>query len=288
MLFISRNNQQLGSFPEEEVARGLQDGRFLPTDLGWKEGMEQWQPLSTFHFGAPPVLPVPAGGHYPGLPAEPAARAGLPWEKPGGFFSRWWETTLDALISPSRTFRGMKTTGGLGPPLVYLAICTTLLYLASLLGQLLYQIILASLGLAENVPDIPMFSALAIGLSLVMGVVIVPLATLLTAFLGGALFHLCLLIFGGAREGFEGTCRATCYMSGALNVLQIIPILGPLVTMFWGPVAFVIALKETHQTDTWRAVCAVALLYLMCCGVILAIVLSAVGLAASALHSGAG
>ena len=44
---IGRNGQQLGTFNEDEVRDGLQTGRFLPTDLGWHEGLADWQPLTS-------------------------------------------------------------------------------------------------------------------------------------------------------------------------------------------------------------------------------------------------
>ena len=47
-IHIARNRQSLGQFSPEEVAEGLASGKFLATDLGWREPMEQWMPLSEF------------------------------------------------------------------------------------------------------------------------------------------------------------------------------------------------------------------------------------------------
>lgn len=60
MIFVNRDRQSLGQFTEQDVSNGLADGRFLPEDLAWKEGMEAWQPLSTFTDLPPagPALPV--------------------------------------------------------------------------------------------------------------------------------------------------------------------------------------------------------------------------------------
>ena len=65
-LTILRGEQQLGQFSEEEVREGLSSGRFLSTDLWWKAGMENWEPITV--FSAPPadetvqsnVAPIPA------------------------------------------------------------------------------------------------------------------------------------------------------------------------------------------------------------------------------------
>ena len=42
---IARDGQQLGQFSEEEIRSGLFEGRYLPTDVAWTEGMSDWRPL---------------------------------------------------------------------------------------------------------------------------------------------------------------------------------------------------------------------------------------------------
>ena len=42
---IAREGKQLGTFTEEEVLEGLENGEILPTDELWTEGMEEWQPV---------------------------------------------------------------------------------------------------------------------------------------------------------------------------------------------------------------------------------------------------
>ena len=48
MIHVNRGATSLGVFPEEQVREGIRAGRFLPSDLGWREGMASWQPLSEF------------------------------------------------------------------------------------------------------------------------------------------------------------------------------------------------------------------------------------------------
>ena len=92
MIHINRSGASLGTFSEEDVREGLRTGRFIGTDLGWREGMPSWQPLSQFmEFGAaaPAPEPPPLVGAMPTAamapPIQPgtettAAREGLPWE----------------------------------------------------------------------------------------------------------------------------------------------------------------------------------------------------------------
>lgn len=43
---LARDGQQLGQFSEEELRSGMFEGRYLPTDVVWTEGMGDWKPLS--------------------------------------------------------------------------------------------------------------------------------------------------------------------------------------------------------------------------------------------------
>src|SRR5439155_17404893 len=84
----------LGVFPEEQVREGIRAGRFLASDLGWREGMASWQPLSQFtefadDIAAGPAASAPPPQQTPTAPAmiaptagtTSAPRSGLPWDE---------------------------------------------------------------------------------------------------------------------------------------------------------------------------------------------------------------
>ena len=62
MIHLNRGATSLGIFSEEEIREGLRSGRFVPGDLGWREGMANWQPLSQFSEFAPSGGPPPQVG----------------------------------------------------------------------------------------------------------------------------------------------------------------------------------------------------------------------------------
>src|SRR3954453_14874899 len=105
MIHVTRGATNLGLFSENQIRQGLSAGRFVPTDIGWREGMATWQPLSQFpEFGgaaAPAVPPVQPG-------ATPTStivggRPGLPWEhrQERGFFNAFIETLAMVLTRPA-------------------------------------------------------------------------------------------------------------------------------------------------------------------------------------------
>jgi len=80
MIHVNRGATSLGVFSEEEIREGLRTGRFAPTDIGWREGMATWQPLSQFteFAGAagpavPPVQPGVAPTSESAVRTEPLA-----------------------------------------------------------------------------------------------------------------------------------------------------------------------------------------------------------------------
>jgi Domain of unknown function (DUF4190)/GYF domain 2 len=74
MIHVNRGATSLGVFSEEEVREGLRTGRFAPADIGWREGMATWQPLSQFpELGATaPAAPPPQTGAVPTTVASAA------------------------------------------------------------------------------------------------------------------------------------------------------------------------------------------------------------------------
>lgn len=68
---IVRGEEQLGTFNDLDVSSGMREGRFLPTDLCWAEGMAEWQTLER----RMKALSEAAGLDSPEPPAVSALRA---------------------------------------------------------------------------------------------------------------------------------------------------------------------------------------------------------------------
>lgn len=69
---ISRQGQTYGPYPAEDVRRMLSEGRLLPSDLCWTEGMAAWEPLGKV-MGVGPAAANPTPPQAPmASPAQPA------------------------------------------------------------------------------------------------------------------------------------------------------------------------------------------------------------------------
>jgi hypothetical protein len=277
MIHVNRGATSLGAFSEEEVREGLRSGRFVLTDIGWREGMANWQPLSQFpELGTAAPAAPPAQTAADATSEVAAPRSGLPWEhrQERGLFNAFVETLVMVLTKPGEAFTIMKREGGLGEPLIYALIGGCLGGIVSLLFSLGLQ----SVGFFA---DRHTFAAMTgMGGGSVAFIVLVPLFIVIGLFIGSAIVHLCLMIVGGANQSFETTFRVIAFSQGSTGPLQMIPICGGLIAGVWALVCNCIGLARAHETDTGRAVLAVFLPLIVCCGGVLLIALMFGGLGA--------
>lgn len=266
MIHIGRAGSRLGAFPEEEVRQGLVTGRFSMTDLGWKEGMANWAPLSQFSEFSSPPEPVP-----PALPddleiPEIAAPAGLPWDdrKERGFFPAFLETVRIVLANPSGAFARMRTGGSLLNPLLYNLI-------GGWIGLIAYGIYLVLTARMEPPPGNPtqlqalfyMTPARAVQelkFFLFMGPFVVTAVALICA----GIIHLFLMLAGGAKKPYHVTLRVFCFSYGSSQLLQVFPFCGNVLAPVWMLVCCMVGLAGAHGTTTGRSMTAVVLFVAIC------------------------
>jgi hypothetical protein len=276
MIHVNRGATSLGAFPEEQVHEGLRSGRFLPSDLGWREGMTSWQQLSQFpefatDVGPAPAIPPPQTGPTSPIPPAPvgpisdtrARGGGLPWDQrqEKGFFNAFIETLQMVLTRPSDAFTAMKREGGFGEPLIYALIGGCVGGVVSFLFSLGFR----SVGLFADQRNT--FAAMAgMGAGSVAFIVLLPVLIVIVLFIGTAIVHICLMIVGGANKSFETTFRVLAFTHGSTGPLQMIPLCGGLIAGVWALVLNCIGLARAHETETGRAVLAVLLPLIVCCG----------------------
>jgi hypothetical protein len=237
------------------------------TDLGWREGMAQWQPLSQFAefagdlpTGAPPP---PVAAVAASTSATPAPRSGLPWDERQrlGFLKAFIETLQMVLSRPSEAFTAMKRDGGFGEPIIFALVGGC----AGAVVAFAFSLVLQAMGIGGASRNSFAFLVGA-GIGSIVFIILVPLFIVIGLFIGAAIMHVCLMIVGGAKQSFETTFRVLAFSQGSTGVLQMIPLCGGLIALVWGIVVNCIGLARAHETDTWRAVLAVFLPLIVCCG----------------------
>lgn len=272
-IHLNRAGQSLGQFTPEEVRSGFAEGKFSGTDLAWHDGMPMWKPLAE-------VIDEIAPADAEGAPPPPPAADGPAWEQRAelGFFPAIVETMRGVLLEPSKTFSAMRLTGGLGAPLFFYVLLSTIGGLAGVIYQFVFQAVEKSGSPEEQAVAAMMGSAVGIGVTIIL----LPVAVTIGAFVGSGLVHLSLMVVGGARRPFEATFRVLCYAGGSTAVLQLLPVCGALIGGVWALVAQVIGLSEVHGIGKGRAFVAVLLPMIVCCGLVFVLFAVALGMVGEA------
>ncbi len=172
----------------------------------------------------------------------------------------------------------MKRDGGLGEPLLYAIIGGTF----GGVFAVTYNFALRSFA-----PFGDRHGALTHlfgGLGWIFLLVLTPVFVVVGMFVASAILHVCLMIVGGAKQSFETTFRVVCFAEGSASPLLVIPFCGGLITGIWKVVLYCIGLARSHETDTGRAVIAVLLPLIVCCGGFLLLMFGALGAWSASQH----
>ncbi len=214
------------------------------------------------------------GADSPGTePRTDTARGDCAWERRGSWFDfpAMFEMIRAVLFEPSATFRRMKTSGDLASPVLFAALLGTV----GVLGSLVWNVMFQSMGfLSQNAAMEEFF--FSTGIIMVMAI-LSPLLTIIGTFISAGILHLCLMIVGGERNGFEATYRVVAYATGATALFQLLPFCGGLVGGIWAIVTQINGAREMHETTTDKALLAVLLPLLLCCGCIAVLMFFGVG-----------
>ena len=79
-----------------------------------------------------------------------------------------------------------------------------------------------------------------------------------------AITHLCLVLVGGARHGYETTYRVAAFTAGSIAWLNVVPCFGPLIALVMTLICQIQGLAQAHETNVGRAAAAVLLPLALC------------------------
>ena len=263
MIHVARDGAKLGEFTLEQIQAGLASGQFRATDLAWQSGMAEWRPLSEF-VGATSA-PAPAAAPLSVTAAPAVAASGLPWEhrQQLGLVKAWFDTVSLLITRPSEAFTMMRPEGGMTDPLLFGLIGGC----AGSVVSILFQGLMSSIpGFAGNDEVFRHFGVSHLAF-LIIYAVLSPLLVAFGIFLGSAVLHLCLMLVGGANRSFETTFRVVCFTGGAANLFSMIPVCGGFIALVYSIVLYCIGLSRAHPTTTGKALLAIFLPMIVCCGV---------------------
>lgn len=173
----------------------------------------------------------------------------IPWESGEGFLSAFLKTTRDALFSATQFFKKVGSGEGYLPALIYGLISGII----GSGGALVWQWYLFS----QWVP-VRQFSDVTSSIYMTLLIILIPLAIIFSLFFGSIVTHVCLMIVGGNKKGFQTTFRTISYAFSG-NLFAIIPFIGNTIGAIYFLVLTIVGLRESHAISTGKAVLAVFL-----------------------------
>lgn len=272
-IHLARNSAQLGVFAPEEIIAGLQAGRFLASDLAWRDGMAAWTPLGDWSEFRGVGVPPPSPSSVAAFGAKNEATPDMPsWER-GSSFAHYVATIKEVALDPVRTFANLRP-GGFARPisftywsLVPAWFCGSVLYggvfaLMAMAGKQVSSTVLprdAFVAWMQNVGAGG--AALAVSGALACFFFLMPLFS----FVGAAFTHVLLLPWKPAG-GYAQTYRAGAYATAAFLPFAFVPCLN-YVAMPWQLVALIIAHSQVHRIAWWKVVISLVVMPCLCvCG----------------------
>ena len=284
LIHIARDHKPFGTVTEEELRDGIFSGKFVSSDLVWREGMSEWTPLS--EMAALWGMETPATLLKPEVVPPPLVATegtGPAWEERDriGIFPAISQTVSAVLMRPAETFAAMKHSGGLASPLLYFVLLSSSMFAVSAL----YQLAATSLNPAALPHGFPQAPKGAVSVALIGSILLSPALYVITAFISSGITHLCLKLLGGASRPFETTFRVICYGQASAAVFNLLPLCGGLISVIWAAYSIIIGLREAHPTSTWKATLAITLPGLLCCG-ILFVLFAAAGVGIAEMSKG--
>ena len=200
--------------------------------------------------------------------ASPTPAALIPWEDPAvGSAAGLFRTIGMVIGKPTEAFLRVGAGSGLGRPLVFGVLVGYVALVAALVWNALTRALTVSL-LSEYAPELQnelarnqAFSDAAVTIVLAVAG---PFLVALTILIWGGLFHLFLMLFGGAARPFPDTLRVVAYAQ-ACQVFGLLPLCGGLIALVWGVVVQIMGITAMHRCGSGKAAAAVLAPMFGCC-----------------------
>jgi hypothetical protein len=192
----------------------------------------------------------------------------------GGFVAAFIATWKKSVFDPIPFFGRLTPGPGFGGALSYAALC--LLVGSVFIGAnsaLMMTVQIKSMAADPNLakafndpnfarifkPLMDMGPAAMVGLIAAQVLLCIPLL-----FVQAGIWHLGLMVVGGAKNGFNATFRAIAFAQGPI-LFGVVPFCGAYAATLWVLVLVVIGLAKIHRISYGRAIGALAAQYVMVC-----------------------
>jgi len=175
----------------------------------------------------------------------------IPWEQrtERGLWDAVTGTIRKVLFSPRATFSKMPVAGGLREPLAFGLLVGSI----GSMFTFFWEFMAASTGFFNPVWSVS--TSVSSPFIFLLLIFFSPLFVAVNLFLSSLIIHMLLFLVRGGKNGYEATFRVVAY-SQATRAWSVIPLLGGAMGWIWRSIAYIIGLKEAHETSYARVILA--------------------------------
>jgi hypothetical protein len=154
----------------------------------------------------------------------------------------FWRTSKNILFRPAATFAALDYEAGIRSAMVYLLVYGSL---GQIIGRYWFTLLGIRYGILEG-------NALDNTIHFAVAVLFTPIVLLAFILAVAGLVHLVLRILRGTRRPFTATFQVMAYASGAISLVNVIPIVGRFIMVIWALLLYFVGLAKAHQTSKTR------------------------------------
>ena len=175
---------------------------------------------------------------------QPQLRYKIDWETRTSWLDlvAFWRTTKNILFRPAATFTALNYEAGIRSSMVYLLVYGSL---GQIIGRYWFTLLGIRYGILEG-------NALDNTIHFALTVLLTPIVLLAFVLVVAGLVHLILRILRATRRPFTATFQVMAYASGAISLVNVIPIAGRFIMPIWALVLYFVGLAKAHQTSKTR------------------------------------
>ncbi len=151
----------------------------------------------------------------------------------------FWRTSKNILFHPAGTFTALNYEAGIHSSIVYLLVYGSL---GQIIGRYWFTLLGIRYGILEG-------NALDNTIHFGVAVLLTPIVLLASIFVVACLVHLVLRILRATRRPFTATFQVMAYASGAISLVNVIPIVGRFIMPIWALFLYFVGLVKAHQTS---------------------------------------
>jgi len=204
----------------------------------------------------PPESPPPASG----------AAGGLPWEEreKRGFFQSLSDTMGLFVSRPAEAWARTRESGDFLSPFLFGTLVAWFSFVIHRLVGRIFTLPMLPGSFGRRLGAMEGYTAVGFFLHVILSPIFIAIAL----FVAAAILHVCCLIVGAlaaSRSGFEGTFRVVAY-SEIASLAGIIPVVGGVIAIIWWIVLAVMGVQRLHRTSQGKALAAVFIPIILCCG----------------------